>query len=226
MERAPLHNHNISPERRLSRRRFVSEVVGLTGALAALPGVLERAGWAEQALASSATLVEETLSGLVAFVVPGADPFSIAQSLSTPEPGGIDAGATPALILGLNSSQSSQPTLAESVAALLNGVAEKVDPSSPSGPFGSAFANLPFAGKAEVFAVLEGDPSFAPLRSLVGVLPALVAFLAYSEAGVFDPAARTLAGRPVGWTHTRYDGVADGRDDFKGYFRNRRNADA
>jgi hypothetical protein len=77
-----------------------------------------------------------------------------------------------------------------------------------------------------VLAVLEGDPSFAPLRSLVGVLPALVAFLAYSEAGVFDHATRTLHGRPVGWTLSGYEGVADGRDDFRGYFENRRRADA
>lgn len=226
MAGASINGHVRSAERRLSRRAFVAEVVGLTGALAALPGVLERTGFAEDALAANPSLVEETLDGLVAFVVPGSDPFSVAQGASTAEPGGIEAGATPALILGLNSLQAFQPTLAESLAALLNGVAVTVDPSSASGTFGSAFANLTVAKKAGVFAVLEGDASFAPLRSLVGVLPALVAFLAYSEAGVFDPATRTLVGQPLGWTLSRYEGVADGRDELRGYFENRRRADA
>ena len=31
---------------------------------------------------------------------------------------------------------------------------------------------------------------------------------------------------PLGWTLASYPGVADGRDDFRGYFENRRRADA
>ncbi|HEX9380148.1 MAG TPA: hypothetical protein VF891_01510, partial [Gaiellaceae bacterium] len=117
------------------------------------------------------------------------------------------------------------PTAAEGVATLLNGVALVVNPSAASGSFASPFANLLFAEKAAVFAVLEGDPQFAALRSLVGSLLGLVAFLSYSEVGVFDPATRKLVGQPVGWTLSSYDGVAEGRDELRGYFEHRRRAD-
>ena len=52
--------------------------------------------------------------------------------------------------------------------------------------------------------------------ALAGVLPQFVAFLVYSEAGVFDPVTRTLTGTPLGWKLSNYEGVADGRDEFKG----------
>jgi hypothetical protein len=211
---------------RSTRRTFVGEALTAVGGLGALPVLLDRAGLTDAALAAGGDLVEDTLSGLVAFVVPGPDPYSVAQHQTSPEPGGIDAGAAGALILGLDSIQEFQPTLAAAVAALLNGVAQTVDPAATSGPFTSAFANLSFGKKAAVFSVLESDPSFAPLRSLVGVLPSLVAFLAYSEVGVFDPVTRTIAGEPVGWTISGYDGVADGRDELRGYFKHRRKADA
>jgi hypothetical protein len=212
--------------RRSNRRTFVREALTLVGGLAAVPELLARAGLTGAALAPDGDLVEDTLSGLVAFVVPGPDRYSVAQGESSPEPGGIDAGVVPALILGLDSVQEFQPTLSAGVAALLNGVADRVDPDSAGRPFPSAFANLSFAKKATVFSVLESDPSFAPFRSLVGLLAALVAFLSYSEVGVFDPGTRTIAGEPVGWAISGYDGVADGRDDFRGYFEHRRKADA
>jgi hypothetical protein len=195
------------------------------GALASLPGAIAKLGLAETAAAASPDLVTDTLNGLVAFVVPGPDAYSVAQGESTPEPGGIDALATPALIEGLTFAQPSQP-LPAIVASLLNLVAQSVDPGSPGGPFGSPFANLPFAGKAAVLDVLEQDDAFAQLWSLFGVLPSIVAFLAYSEVGVFDPRTRSLVGTPIGWTLTSYDGVADGRDAFVGYFENRRKVDA
>jgi hypothetical protein len=213
--------------RRSTRRTFVRDALALVGGLAALPELLDRAGLTDAALAADGDLVEDTLRGLVAFVVPGPDRYSVAQGESGLEPGGIDAGVVPALILGLDSIQEFQPTLAAGVAALLNGVAVRVDPGSAGGrPFPSAFANLSFANKAAAFSVLESEPSFAPFRSLTGVLAALVAFLAYSEVGVFDPTTQTIAGEPVGWRISGYDGVADGRDEFRGYFEHRRKADA
>ncbi len=210
---------------RLSRRAFVVQVGLLASALAPLPGVLKRAGFLDDALAAAPDVVSETFNGLVAFVVPGPDAYSVAQGESSAEPGGIDAGATPALIAGLNFAQWFNPTAAEGVATLLNGVALVVNPSAASGSFASPFANLLFAEKAAVFAVLEGDPQFAALRSLVGSLLGLVAFLSYSEVGVFDPATRKLVGQPVGWTLSSYDGVAEGRDELRGYFEHRRRAD-
>jgi hypothetical protein len=210
---------------RFTRRAFVVQAGLVVSALAPLPGVLGRVGWLEDAQAADSDVVSETFNGLVAFVVPGPDAYSVAQGESTAEPGGIDAGATPALIAGLNFAQWFNPTAAEAVATLLNGVALAVNPNAASGSFSSPFANLTFAEKAAVFAVLEGDAQFAPLRSLVGSLLALVAFLSYSEVGVFDPVTRTLVGQPVGWTLSSYDGVAEGRDEFRGYFENRRRAD-
>ena len=84
-------------------------------------------------------------------------------------------------------------------------------------------ARLSFAEKTTVLSVMEG---LEPLKPLAGVLPAIVAFITYSEAAVFEPAARIVTGQPIGWSLSRYDGVADGRDDFQGYFHHRRQARA
>jgi hypothetical protein len=65
---------------------------------------------------------------------------------------------------------------------------------------------------------MDGHDAF---KVLAGVLPAFVAFFVYSEAGAFDPATRSLTGRPLGWTLSDYDGVADGRDAMIGYLRER-----
>jgi hypothetical protein len=210
----------------LSRRSLLARALAGAGALAALPELLARTGFDEVAKAAGPDLVVDTLNGLVAFVVPGPDAYSVAQGETTTDPGGIAAHATEALIAGLDSSFSFQPTLSASVTGLLNGLALAVDPGVASGPFASPFANLSFARKAAVFEILEGDVAFAPLRPLVGILPGLVAFLAYSEVGVFDPRTRLLAGRPVGWEISSYDGVADGRDELIGYFEHRRKVDA
>jgi len=209
-----------------SRRTFVGRLVAASGALVFLPAVLERAGLTDEAAAATPDLVTDTFNGLVAFVVPGPDAYSVAQGESTPEPGGIDAYATPALIQGIGFASPFPPDLAGTVATLLNTAAQIVNPASAAGGFASPFANLSFAEKAGALAVLENADPFAQLRSLFGVLPSIVAFLAYSEVGVFDPATRTLVARPVGWDLSSYEGVADGRDAFIGYFENRRRVDA
>ncbi len=60
------------------------------------------------------------------------------------------------------------------------------------------------------------------LKPLAGVLPAFVAFFCYSEAAVFDPVTRSLTGHPIAWDISSYQGVSDGRNEFVGYFENRR----
>jgi hypothetical protein len=209
-----------------SRRAFVARAAAASGTLLVLPAVLERAGLNDAAAAATTDLVTDTYNGLVAFVVPGPDAYSIAQGESTSEPGGIDAGATPALIAGLNFASPVPPDLAGTVATLLNTAAQLVEPAAATGIFTSPFANLAFSEKAAALALLETADPFAQLRSLFVLLPSLVAFLAFSEVGVFDPRSRTLAARPLGWTLTSYDGVADGRDAFIGYLENRRKVDA
>jgi hypothetical protein len=198
-------------------------LLAAAAALAQVPAVLRQGTWATAALAAEPDLVHDTLNGLVAFVVPGPDPYSAHQGVRTAEPGGIEAGTTGPLIATLDRLQPGPPPFSAVAAATLNQVAQAVDPGAgASGPFQSPFACLSFAGKVSVFEHLEtGAPD---LRPLGGALLTLTGFLAYSEAGVFDPARRTPRGTPVGWTISGYAGVADGRDELKGYFQDRRGA--
>lgn len=74
----------------LSRRAFLGHAMKLAAA-AALPAMLLDRGFLEAARAAEPDLVRETLNGLIAFFVPGPDPYSHAQGVSTEEPGGMDA---------------------------------------------------------------------------------------------------------------------------------------
>jgi hypothetical protein len=204
-----------------SRRTFLCNG-GLTAAAMALlqgPELLNERGWSDAAQSATPDLVRDTIKGLLAFIVPGPDIYSAHQGVSTPEPGANDANIVDVLIESLNLSAPSLPQFSATVAAILNDVAQQVNPSTgaagaAAGPFLSPFARLSFPEKVKVFEVME---SLEPLKNLAGVLPAVVAFLSYSEAGVFDPQTRTLIRQPVGWTISGYDGIADGRDEFKGY---------
>ena len=215
--------------RALSRRELLERATALAGGalvLAGLPDALRVRGWLEAAEAAGPSLVEETMNGLVAFVVPGRDRYSIAQGAKSATAGGIEAGATPAVVETLDRFLPSNPPLSATVAAILNQFATSVRATSRRGRFGSAFANLSFAEKARVFQALEGltGPDAGSIRCLFGNLPDLVAFLAYSEAGVFDRRRRRLRRRPLGWSLTRYGGTADGHAEFRGYLGGRRAA--
>ena len=135
----------------------------------------------------------------------------------------MDAGITEVLIASMDRAVPFRPNFSVELAGILNGVAQVVNPSA-SGTFSAPFANLSFPEKVKVFEFLEGGVFGPELRPspLAGVLPQFVAFLVYSEAGVFDPNTRTLTGTPLGWTLSNYEGVADGRDEFKGYYQDRR----
>jgi hypothetical protein len=168
-------------------------------------------------------VVEETMNGLVAFVVPGRDRYSIAQGARSAKAGGIEAGARPAVIETLDRFLPSNPPLSATAATVLNEVATTLRGASRRGKFNSVFANLSFVEKARVFQTIEGSEA-GPFRFLFGNLPDLVAFLAYSEAGVFDRRHGRLRRRPLGWSLTRYGGTADGHAEFRGYFEGRRAA--
>ncbi|HEY1339937.1 MAG TPA: hypothetical protein VGF59_20635 [Bryobacteraceae bacterium] len=185
--------------------------------------VATEGGRSELPLAAPADMVRDTLRGLVAFVVPGPDSYSVAQGMSTAEAGGLDASILEILIGALNQSQPSPaggPPPAAAIAAALNQIAQQVN-GAAQGPFASPFARLTFADKARVFQAIEANPETWPLTSLLQ----LTAFLVYSEAGVFDPRSRTIRARPLGWRLSSYTGVADGRDEFKGYWQNRRSVE-
>ena len=201
----------------LRRRSIVGSLLAAAG-IAALPA----SGFIGDANAADPALTRATLNGVAVFLVPGPDPFSVQQGHTSTTPGAIETGAGEGLFQGLNFANPFAPDLADTVAGIFNSTALAVNPGV-SGPFASPFANLPFAQKAAVFAALEANPATA---GLVGVLPLIVSFLTFAETAVFDPATRTISDRPIGWDLANYEGVSDGRDEFRGYFRGRRQADA
>jgi len=209
---------------RLARRTFLTHAGRLAGAVTILGPATSSFAQRPAIAASLAeqSLLRDTMNGFVAFIVPGPDEYSVAQGVSTSEAGGVDAHAADFLIGALNLSAPFVPDFASTVAGILNDIASQVNPT-PSGPFPSPFAQLSFAEKARVLSVME---ELEPLKPLAGVLPAIVAFITYSEGPVFDPVTRALSGHPIGWSLAHYDGAADGRNDFQGYFHHRRTAKA
>jgi hypothetical protein len=169
-----------------------------------------------------AELVRDTLNGLVAFVAPGPDSYSVAQGESSLRPGGIAVGATETLI-GLIDALApiTAPGNSAAVASVPNAVAEQVGPGASRGGFRSHFARLSFDRKAEMLRRLDGDPA-PPVRYLAAFAPALAALISYAEYGALS--GRRLLRRPVGWNLSRYEGVADGRAELLGYYRGRRRA--
>jgi len=202
------------------RRTFLRMglLTSAAAALAASPAFTELLRTVQ---ASTPDLVHDTYSGLLAFIVPGPDAYSVAQGLSTPEAGGIETGVLDILITVIDESAPYLPQFSAILAGILNNLAQAVN-RAVAGPFSAPFANLSFPEKVAVFQIMDGTEA---LKYLAGVLPAIVAFLCYSDAAVLDPATRTLTGQPVGWTISNYSGVADGRAEFRGYFGNRRTED-
>jgi hypothetical protein len=208
---------------RTPRRSFLlnTALASAGAALVQATDFLIGRGWISPAEAASADLVHDTFNGLLAFVVPGPDNYSVAQGVSTPEPGGVETGTIDILIATLDESTPFLPNFSATVAGVLNGVAQAVNPV-PGGSLLSPFAQLSFAEKANVFQIMDATDSLKPLAA---VLPAFVAYFVYSDAGAFDPATRSLTGQPIGWRLSAYQGVADGRDEFRGYFLNRKSVD-
>ena len=204
----------------VSRRSFVTSVLAATAATAVFQGrvFLASRGWLAAAEASQPDLVHDTFNGLFAFVVPGSDPYSVAQGTATAEPGGVEAGAVEQFLVTLDATTPFVPTFSATVAGVLNGLAQSVNPAAAA-TFLAPFARLSFAEKAAVFQIMDATESLALLG---GLLPAFVAYFCYSEAGAFDPLTRTLTGQPLGWQLSNYTGVSDGRAEFIGYFGGRR----
>jgi hypothetical protein len=185
-----------------------------------LPDLARLDALVEDALAATPTDVQQTFEGLVAYVVPGPDRYSRRQGQRSRTPGGVDAGGADVLIHTLDAFIASRPPFSTTVAAFLNGLSPQ-----RRGPFRSRFANLSFREKRAVLDALTSS-SEEGIRFLGGNLPGLAAFACYSEARAFDRRRRRLRGRPVGWRLSRYDGIAEGRAELKGYFRGRKQADA
>jgi hypothetical protein len=200
----------------VSRRELLERATALVAGVAVLdqlPHALRLQGWLEDAYAATPNVVQQTMNGLVAFIVPGRDRYSRAQGTTTKTPGGIEAGATPVLLRTLDRFLPGPLPLSATAATILNEFAAQVTPVNRGyHPFLSAFANLSVARKAQVFQTVESlqAESAGSIRFLIGNLPDLVAFVAY--------------GRPLGRKLTKYAGVADGRKELKGYWQGRKAA--
>jgi hypothetical protein len=245
------HSETTTP---LDRRQFLQRagVLGAATALWQVPGLLRLRGWDVPAYAQEANLVRDTLNGLVAFIWPGDDEYSVAQGEATDHPGAIAADTTTILIQSLDEflpapdgpgplANDETVPLSGAIANLLNVVAATVNPAAAGGAFPSHFARLSLAEKAQVFATLETDNGVPdsdlpePLtattgnfRFVAGILPGFVAFLALGEWSTYDAETRTLTGRPPGWEHSGYQGnrtrPVEGWDEFLGYYQGRRKA--
>jgi hypothetical protein len=200
----------------VSRRELLERATALVAGVAVLdqlPHALRLQGWLEDAYAATPNVVQQTMNGLVAFIVPGRDRYSRAQGTTTKTPGGIEAGAPPVMIRTLDRFLPGPLPLSATAATILNEFAAQVTPVNRGyHPFLSAFANLSVARKAQVFQTVESlqAESAGSIRFLIGNLPDLVAFVAY--------------GRPLGRKLTKYAGVADGRKELKGYWQGRKAA--
>ena len=204
------------------------------GLAAVLPGLLQVRGLVDEALAQSADLTADTLSGLIAFIFPGDDPYSVAQGVTAPGPGGIAADVVPTFVRNLDAFVPAGTPLtgdrsipaSSGVATLLNSYASQVNPAASGGAFPSAFSRLAFAEKVEVFKRFESEAAAADteLRFVAGILPGFAAFLAFSEAGVFDPQTRSVTKRPVAWDVASFVGPAEGHREHLGYWKGRKKA--
>src|SRR3954466_291635 len=213
----------------VSRRAFLQRA-GLFGAAFAgfdLVALLDNRGLLATAQAQSADLTADTLSGLIAFIVPGNDAYSVAQGVKANGPGGIAAGGVEALSSGLDryvpvTTLGGNQSLPASggVAALLNQYALRVNPAATGGGFPSPFARFSFKEKASVFEMFESDPTLegTEVRFVAGILPGFVAFVSFSETAVLEPGHK-LSKRPVGWGIAKYGGPAEGHPEFRGYYR-------
>lgn len=227
----------------LSRREFLARAgwASLGAALFQLPGVLKGRGWLDDAAAQSADLTLDTFNGLIAFAVPGPDPYSVAQGETSPTPGGVAArGAEQMIELiddfvpspALGPLGSPEAPASTAVAGLLNSVAVQVDPVAAGGPFVSHFSRLSFAKKIEVFRRLDStegeDDGARTIRFVAAALPIFAVFCCFNEWHAFDPRTGTLRHRPVGWDLANfYPGRAsasDGWSEFRGYYRGRKRA--
>jgi hypothetical protein len=214
-------------DRGLTRRLLLSR-----SAAAVVVALLSPVDWPEvllrDARAADDDLVRDTVNGLVAFIVPGDDVYSRAQGVVVAGPGGVGAGATPAVIEVLDffasDAQGRPVPLSRVVATLLNSAAQRVNPKASGGALLSGFARLSFAEKLEAYHEIDVDPALAASQGQLALLPTVVGLITYSEAPALDRATGRLRRTPIGWRMSGYGGPADGRAELRGYYRGREQA--
>ncbi len=237
--------------REWDRREFLTRAGYAGAALAQLPLTLKALGWLDVAQAQEADLTKDTINGLVAFVVPGLDEYSVAQGVTGKRAGGVDSGATDAFIQNLDTflpapdlavpaefippaNNDETVPLSGAVAGLLNTMALRVNPAASEGRLPSPFSRLSFADKAEVFNQIEtmgregSDDLSRNLCFVAGIVPGFIGFIVYGESLVFDAGTKELTDRPLGWDLSGYQGnrttPVEGWDEFIGYYKGHRKA--
>jgi hypothetical protein len=128
-------------------------------------------------------------------------------------------------------------------AMTMNFFATRVNPLAANGQFVSPFARLSWAEKAEAWDLFErADPDLVALidsnlpepqtetvsgvlRFAAGALLEFAGFGTYGEYSTFDREKRVLKGEPVGHAISKYHPAAAGWDEFKGYWKGRKEAD-
>ena len=206
----------------LSRRQFLARSALVTAAVAAAPALL-KSRKAHAAVLPPA-MITDTLNAVLAFVVPGADPYSVQQQLTDDQPGGVEANAQLPLEFGLNTAGLAPPpfdSLSELISFALDNVTDFINPTV-TGPFSARFANLTWNEKVAVFSAMESGLAGAELITLANALLLYSGLVSYSEAGVLNPLTGELIAEPVGWQISDYKGISVGRDDYQGYYRNQR----
>ncbi|MCG8440121.1 MAG: twin-arginine translocation signal domain-containing protein [Pseudomonadales bacterium] len=208
----------------LSRRQFLARSALVSAAVAAAPALVAP----RQAHAGilPAVMISDTLNAVLAFVVPGGDPFSVQQQLTDEQPGGVEANAQLPLEFGLNTAGLAPPpfdSLSELITFALDNVTGFINPDV-TGPFNARFANLSWNEKVAVFSAMESGLAGAELITLANALLLYSGLMAYSEAGVLNPLTGELLAHPVGWSISGYGGISVGHKDYQGYYRGRRHA--
>jgi hypothetical protein len=166
----------------VSRRDLLRRGAGLIVGVT----VLGRLRWLENAYAATPNAVTQTLQALVEYVVPDR------------------RVAMQRLIATLDRFLPGPVPLSSTAATILDAYAKQVA--------GKPFARLSGADKSRVFATVARLPveSAGSIQFLVGNLPDLTAFLAYSDRRA--------------WRLSRYSGVSHGRKELKGYWKGRKGA--
>lgn len=170
----------VSPQR-YGRRAFLvrSGVIGAAIALVDVPALLEpaRAGAAGPSLADLApvfdALSEDTINGLIAFVVPGPDAYSVAQGVADTAPGGLAADGTAFM---LNALDNFYPVPQEPLLQLVQALATGISSNLPG--FTLSPTVLLLADELDgVLSVLLAGETTVPLSLLVALLLNFVATL-------------------------------------------------
>jgi hypothetical protein len=160
-----------------NRRAFLwrTGTLGAAATIALYPQIARAAGALDPILDQIAkpamdVLARDTISGLVAFQVPGGDRYSQAQGVTSPNPGGIDAKATDVFLTDLDEFLPVPETYAHALAAsLTTSVSDLPLPLSELGVLGQLGEGLAAQMDDALRALLESDTG-VPLSLVIALM--------------------------------------------------------